>query len=104
MNYAIVKIGSSQYKVDEGMKLEVDKLSFKKGDKIELKEVLLTLKDDKVTLGQPFVKDALVKATVLDNIKGPKIDVYKFKAKTGYRRKMGFRSQKTTLQIENIVY
>lgn len=102
MRYAVVKISGTQYLVEEGNQLVVDKLPQKEGDKIELAEVLLLVDENKVSLGQPMVKGAKVLAKVLKQAKGEKIRVAKFKAKSRYRRVAGFRPQLTSLKIEKI--
>lgn len=102
MKYAVVKISSLQYKVNEGSKIEVEKLPFKEGEEVELKDLLMIVEDNKVKIGRPILKGASVKAKVLKHFLGKKLDVFKFKAKTGYRRKIGFRPAKTALLIEKI--
>jgi len=102
MKYAVVKIGGAQYRVSEGDEIEVDKLTDKEGDLVNFNQVLLFAEDGKVKIGKPEVKDIQVSARILKHYKGEKIDVFKFKAKTGYRRKMGFRPEKSLLKIEKI--
>ncbi|MBX4205934.1 50S ribosomal protein L21 [Candidatus Microgenomates bacterium] len=100
MKYAIVRISGHQYKVEEGQELLVDKLPDPK--KFEA-EVLLTVDGDKVSVGNPVVKSAKVGFKVLaDMEKGEKIDVKKYKAKSRYRRHIGFRHQYSRLQVEKI--
>lgn len=103
MRYAIVKIGGSQYRVEEGSKITVEHLPQKEGETVKIEEVLLLVDKDKVNLGKPYVKGASVSVKVLKQEKGEKIDVRKFKAKTGYRRKCGFRPVITQLSVEKIV-
>ncbi len=102
MKYAVVKIQGSQFKVSEGDRLEVNRLSQKEGEKVEFPEVLLAVEDGQVKIGRPVVKESRVTAKVVKQFQGPKLDIFKFKAKTGYRRKMGFRPQKTLVQVEKI--
>ena len=98
MDYAILRIKGHQYKVSEGQEILVDKI----GDaKLEF-DVLLVSKDGKVVVGKPVVKDAKVAIKVLGEEKGEKIDVYKYKSKSRYRRHTGFRSQLTRLLIRKI--
>lgn len=101
MNYAIVKIGGKQFKVAEGDTVEVSKLP-DNGKKIKLEEVLLTSVGGKVQIGAPLVKGARVAGTIIENKRGEKIRVSKFKAKSRYRRTSGFRSQLSVLKIEKI--
>lgn len=103
MKYAVVKIGGTQLRVSEGDKVETSKLSYKEGEEIELKETLLLVEDDKVKIGRPFLENVVVKAKILKHFLGEKLFVFKFKAKTGYRRKKGWRSKLTLLEIGKIV-
>lgn len=103
MKYAVVKIGGSQFKVKEGMKLEVAKLIGKEGNILDLKEVFLLAGNSDLKVGKPIVEKAIVKAKILKHFQGKKLHISKFKAKTGYQRKIGFRPQKTQLEIEKII-
>lgn len=98
---AIIKFGSSQFKVTEGDEITVDKLEGEKGKNWVIKEVLL-LADKKIEIGQPYVKGAGVKVSLVDQAKGEKVRIATFKAKTRYRKVKGFRSQITRLKIEKI--
>lgn len=109
MDYAVIKTGGKQYKVREGDILEVDKLPAKKDSEVIFDEVLLWVSDEEglpadrqVKIGTPTLSNVKVKARVLEQIKGEKIRVAKFKAKSRYRRVMGFRSLLTRVQIEKI--
>lgn len=102
MNFAVIKAAGKQYKVSPGLVLEVDKIEGKSGDKVSFDEVLLVCNDDKVTVGTPFVSGSAVTAKIVDQVKGEKIRVAKFKAKARYRRTTGFRSMLTKVQIEDI--
>jgi len=100
--YAIVKTGGHQYKVAVGDQLNVEKLPVEAGQTVELSEVLMVSDDDRVTVGTPFVAGATVKATVVNQHRGDKIVVFKYKAKKRYRRKMGHRQDLTRLAIDAI--
>lgn len=102
MFYAVIASGGKQYKVSEGDILEIDKISGKKDDKIKLDQVLLVVSEGNVRIGSPTVTGAEVIAKYLKEVKGDKIRVAKFKAKAKYRRAVGFRAQKTMIQIETI--
>lgn len=98
MKYSVIKYQGHQYKVVEGQELLIDKLL----DKSE-PEVLLFVDKGKTKIGKPVLKDVKVKVKVLSELeKGEKIDIYKFKAKSRYRRHTGFRPQYTKLLIEKI--
>lgn len=102
MKYAVVKIGGKQYLVEEGCQLDVDKLPYQEGEKINFDQVLLLVDGDKISIGQPILKDIKVSAKIINHHKGRKIRVAKFKAKTGYRRVRGFRPSFTSVLINKI--
>lgn len=102
MKYAVVEINGSQFKVKEKDKIEVSRISQKEGETVIPDRVLLLLDESKLKIGKPLLKEVKVEAKVLKNFLGGKLDIFKFKAKTGYRRKIGFRPQRTLLNIEKI--
>lgn len=98
MRYAVIKYQGHQYKVVEGEAILVDKLL----DQSEPK-VLLIADDGKVKVGKPFLKEAKVKMKILaEEEKGEKLDIFKFKAKSRYRKHIGFRPLYTKILIESI--
>lgn len=98
MKYAVIRIQGQQFRVTEGEEILVGKL----GEKEAEAEVLLLVDDDQVMVGQPVVDKARVKVKVLGEEKGGKIYVQKYKAKSRYRRKLGFRPQYSRVLIEKI--
>lgn len=99
MKYAIVKIKGQQYKVSEGDEILVDKLGTDKPDV----KVFLIVDEKGVKIGKPEVKGAKVKMKILEaEEKGKKLYVQTFKAKSRYRRKIGFRPIYSRLLIEKI--
>ena len=100
--YAIVRTGGHQYKVAVGDELNVEKLPVEAGEQVELNEVLMVSSDDQVTVGDPLVAGARVTATVVDQHRGDKIIVFKYKPKKRYRRKMRHRQDLTRLSINAI--
>ncbi len=96
--FAIVRTGGKQYKVAKGDKIEIEKLEGKAGDKINLDEVLFV--DGKI--GAPLVAGASVAAKLVDQIRGPKITVFKKKRRQNYRRKKGHRQDLTLIEITDI--
>jgi large subunit ribosomal protein L21 len=78
-------------------------LSAAKGESVELDKVLLVAVDDKVNIGKPTVEGAKVVATVADEGRADKVVIFKYKAKTRYRRKRGHRQPFTSLSIDKIV-
>ena len=102
MEYAVIRVGGKQYKVSKGDILEVDKQDVKANEQVTFDDVLLFASNGKTKIGNPRVSDIKVKAKVLEQKKGKKIRVAKFKAKVRYRRVMGFRPQLTRLEIVDI--
>jgi len=98
MKYAIIRLQGHQHKVTEGQELLVDSLGGKKPNP----EVLLLVNDKEVQIGTPVLKNAKVAIKVLGEEKGKKLYVKKYKAKSRYRKKIGFRSNYTRLQITKI--
>ena len=100
MKYAVIQTGGKQYKVSEGQTLEVDKLDAKDGF-VTFEKVLLLVSDENVEIGKPLL-NTNVKAKLLEQKKGDKIRVAKFKSKVRYRRISGFRAAISKVQIEKI--
>jgi large subunit ribosomal protein L21 len=103
MKYAIVEDGGKQYRAVEGGTIEVDRYTSDVGDQIDLERVLLIADGDDINIGTPIISGARVQATVVSQIKGPKITVFKYKPKIRYRVKKGHRQQYTRLQIDAIL-
>jgi large subunit ribosomal protein L21 len=98
--YAVVETGGKQYKVEKGTSLLVDRLSVEQGDKVALRAVMFR---DKEVLAKPKeLEKVKVEATVAEHLRGPKIKVFKYKAKKGYRRRAGHRSELTKLEVTEI--
>lgn len=99
--YAIIKTGGKQYVVEEGKVISIEKLDAEKGAEVTFDEVLLVSGDD-VKIGQPNVAGAKVTGKVLEQGKERKIRIFKYKAKSNYRRRQGHRQPFTKVQIEKI--
>ncbi len=102
--FAVVETGSKQYRVKPGQLIKVDKLPGDADGEIRLEKVLM-ISDDAgaVTIGTPVVEGAAIRATIVEQGKGVKIRVFKFKSKKRYRKTRGHRSKITTLRIEEIL-
>lgn len=101
--YAIVETGGKQIRVAEGEVIRVEKLTAQVGDTVVLDKVLAIGKDDgDLVVGTPVVAGAKLTAKVLEQGKGPKIRIFKYKNKTNSRRTKGHRQPFTKLQIEKI--
>ncbi|MEZ4539998.1 50S ribosomal protein L21 [Promineifilum sp.] len=103
MVYAIVESGGRQYRAEEGHTFSVEKLPYEVGDQVELGNVLLIADGDSVQVGRPTIDGATVKATVVQQYRGKKILVWKYRAKLRYRRRRGHRQDYTRLRIDTIV-
>lgn len=101
--YAIVETGGKQYRVEEGQTIDVERLPAEVGEEVVLDQVLFVTDDGEVTVGQPRVEGAKVRATVLRQDKARKIIVFRYKAKERHRRKTGHRQPFTRLRINEIV-
>ncbi len=102
MRFAIVESGGKQYRAVEGRTIEVDRLPVDAGKKFDLERVLLMADGDDVLVGTPTVSDILVKVTVVDHTKGPKIDRFKYRPKKRIRVRGGHRQQYTRLLVDFI--
>lgn len=102
MDYAIFKTGGKQYRVKTGDVLDVELLPLAVGDSAEFDEVLALAEGGEVTFGVPNVAGAKVVAQVQSHYKDKKLMVFKYKAKTRYRRKRGHRQNYTRLVIQDI--
>ena len=102
MKYAVVTSGGKQYKVSEGDVIEVAKIDGEKDSKLTFDNVLLSVLDEKMELGKPFLENVKVSGTILEQKKGPKLRIAKFKAKARERSVMGFRPFITTIKIDKI--
>ena len=100
--FAIMETGGKQYKVIEGDVLRVEKLTVEIGGTVVINTVLAVEKDGDFKIGRPTVEGAQVTLKVLDQGKGKKIIVFKYKAKKNYRRKNGHRQPYTKVVVEKI--
>lgn len=101
--FAVIKIAGTQLKVYEGNEYEVNKLDGNKGDKLEIKDVLLFSDGKDVKIGDPLVKDSKVVLEITSQKKDKKVEVFKYKAKSRYRRSMGHRALITSVLVKEIV-
>lgn len=101
MEYVVFKSGGKQYRAKIGDVLEVDKIPGEVNKDVVLSDVLLWVSDGQIKVGKPLVDGAKVRALVLEQKKGEKIRVAKFKAKSRYRKVTGFRALKTSLRMES---
>ncbi|MCD6097133.1 50S ribosomal protein L21 [bacterium] len=99
--FAVIKTGGRQFIVKKGDVLEINKIPQQKGERVEFKDVL-GIFGDKFLLGQPILDNVVVQGEVLSQEKGEKVTIIKYKPKTRYRKKMGFRPLITKVKIKEI--
>ena len=99
--YAIIVTGGKQYKVSEGDEIRVEKLDIESGKEVTFDNVI-AVNDDKTLKVAGDVSGAKVSATVVEQGRGKKVVVYKYKRKTGYHKKNGHRQPFTLVKIEKI--
>ena len=102
MTFAVIKTGGKQYKVAEGDVLRIEKLKVK-SEKLEFNEILL-VSNGEVKVGRPFVSGAKVEAKILEEGKGKKKMVFRYKSKTRQHKKKGHRQPYTKVQILKITF
>ena len=100
--YAVVATGGKQYRVNEGDRVQVEKLDGDSGAKVILDEVLMIGDGEKSKIGAPMVKGAKVEAEIVTQDRAKKIVVFKFKKRKKYRKKQGHRQSFTELLITKI--
>lgn len=101
-DYAIVKTGGKQYRVCTGDVIRVESLAGDPGDIIDLSNVSMVSKDGNVLIGTPDITGAKVTTEVVDKGRAKKVIVFKYKAKTTYRKKNGHRQSYTDLKVTGI--
>ena len=97
--FVIIETGGKQYKVSPQTTLDIEKIAGKKGDKISFDKILLISDGDKVEIGTPYIKDTSLSAEIVDQKKGDKIRILRFRAKSRHRRRQGHRQLLTTVKI-----
>jgi large subunit ribosomal protein L21 len=99
--YAVVRAGGRQEKVSVGTIVTLDRIKADANGKIELTALLL-VDGDKVTTDAAALAKVKVTAEVLNDLRGPKIIIQKYKNKTGYKKRQGFRADLTRVQVKEI--
>lgn len=98
--YAIVETGGKQYRAEKGTELLVDRLRAGEGDKVTLRPVMF--RGDEVVAGGPDLEKVKVEARVAEHLRGAKIRVFRYRAKKGYRKRRGHRSELTRLEVTEV--
>ncbi len=99
MTYAIIKLAGQQHRVSEGDTIVVDRQD---SDSLDVTDVLLVRQDKELKVGSPLVENATVALKKVSDQRGEKIRVFKYKAKSRYRRTQGHRQEQTVLRVEKI--
>lgn len=100
---AVIKTGGKQYRVAIGDRLSVESLPVEAGASVEFDTVLLIKSGDAVTVGTPVIPGAKVRATVIENGRGDKVRIVKFRRRKHYRKQMGHRQNYTKVEINEIL-
>jgi large subunit ribosomal protein L21 len=100
--FAIIETGGKQYRVEEGLELNVDLLKAETGDNLSIDSVLLIDKDGETKIGEPFVQGAKVECEVLGHIRGKKIVVFHKLPKKDARKTQGHRQDYTQIKVKSI--
>jgi large subunit ribosomal protein L21 len=100
--YAIIEVGAKQHLVKKDDIIEVEKQDAQEGSEIVLDKVLLVSHNNKIEVGQPYLKEAKVKVEVLKQFKGKKIISFKYRRRKSSHWKKGHRQQLTRLKIKEI--
>jgi large subunit ribosomal protein L21 len=100
--YAIIDDGGKQYKVTSGDRILIDRQLGQDQRTVTFDRVLLVGGEGQPRIGAPAVAGATVSADVIGNVKGPKIDIQKYKRRKGYHRKIGHRQSYTQVRITSI--
>ena len=98
--YAIVKTGGKQYRVEQGSTLLVERLPEDEGATVALEPLML--RSDDVVFDADGLKKVKVDARIIEHIRGPKIRVFKFKPKRGYKKTQGHRQELTRIEVTDI--
>ena len=100
--YAVVQTGGKQYRLGVGDNVRVEKLAGELGEVVELPQVLVIGDGEKVSIGDPVIAGASVKAEIVNHGRDKKIRVFKMKRRKKYRRTQGHRQSFTQLRVTEI--
>jgi large subunit ribosomal protein L21 len=100
--YAIIEEGGRQFKVTSGDVIRIDRPFDDKIENVTFDRVLLVAGEGSPKLGVPLISGATVTADVIREVKGPKIDIQKYKRRKGYHKKIGHRQKYTEVKITGI--
>lgn len=102
MLYAILETGGKQYKVSPGKTFRVEKLPGGRGDSLVFEKVLAVSDDGDIKVGSPYLEGTTIKGTIVRQGKARKILVFKYRAKSNYRRRYGHRQPFTEVRVDSV--
>ena len=100
--FAVVEVGSSQFKVAEGDTIQINQVTTEEGKDITLDKVLMFVNDSDVRIGQPYLKGVKITASVLKHLRGKKVVAFKFRRRKSYKKTTGHRRDLTSVSIKKI--
>ena len=100
--YAVIEAGGKQHKVELGQVLEVDLLNEKSGTDCAFENVMLYVDGNDVQIGQPYIENAKVVAEIVEEVKGEKVTILRFRRRKHSMRKIGHRQKYTQIKIKEI--
>jgi large subunit ribosomal protein L21 len=100
--YAVIKAGGKQHRVSPGEVLAVEKIAGNRGEQVVFDQVLMVVDEADVRIGAPVVAGARVVGEILEQQKGPKINIFKMKRRKGSKKKTGHRQLLTSMKIKEI--
>jgi large subunit ribosomal protein L21 len=103
--FAVIETGGKQYRVEKGDVLDVELLPSapEPGGKVAFERVLMVFGEGGTRVGNPVIPGARVEGTLVDEVRGPKLRIFKHKRRKGYRRSAGHRQDLLRVRVENIV-
>jgi large subunit ribosomal protein L21 len=101
--YAVIKTGGKQHRVSPGEVLAVEKIAGNRGEQVIFDQVLMVVDEADIRIGAPVVEGAKVVGEILEQKKGPKINVFKMKRRKGSKKKTGHRQQLTSMKVKEIL-
>ena len=101
--YAIIETGGKQYRVQKGDVIDIELLKDLEGDSIELKNVLFINTGSDVKIGKPYIQEGVVRARLIQEVRGPKVIAFKYKQRKNIRRKVGHRQDYLRVEITEII-
>ncbi len=100
--YAVIETGGKQYRVQEGDVITIEKLAVEPEAKVVFDKVLVMGEGADIQVGAPYIEGTKVYGSVLENGKGKKVIIFKYKSKKDYRKKQGHRQPYTMVQITGL--